>query len=104
MHIDGEENALFCGGANHFKNGEAVGGKMALLNNGVVFKSHKINIQRHELHIPLTDIIACTTYNILNVFPTGLKITLANGDTERFVVNHRDEWIAAILAAKTVNV
>src|ERR1700750_1435370 len=85
MSIDGEENALFCGGANHFKNGEAVGGKMVLLHDALVFKSHLINVQRHELRIPLCEISECSTYNILNIFPSGLKIILANGDTETFV-------------------
>jgi len=102
MPLEGEGNAILCGGANHFKNWEAVGGKMVLFHDLLVFKSHKFNIQNHQLHLPLNEISNIEPYAVWGLVPTGLKISLANGQTEKFVVGNRDEWIAAILAARAI--
>lgn len=103
MPIEGEEDAILCGGANHFKNGEAVGGKMILFHDELVFKSHRFNLQPHQLHISLEDIIDVSPYQVLGIAPNGLKITRATGEPEKFVVGNRAEWIDVILIAKTVN-
>jgi hypothetical protein len=44
---------IHSGGANHFKNGEAVGGKIYLFEDKLQFQSQKFNIQNHGLEIPL---------------------------------------------------
>jgi len=103
IHIPNEENALYTGVANHFKNGEAVGGKMALFKNELYFKSHRFNIQNHELQIPLSTITEVNPYKIAGAFNTGLKIKTSDGSTEKFVVFNREDWQAAILAAKGLN-
>jgi len=100
--IEDEENGILCGGANHFKSIEGVGGKMVLFHDELVFKSHKINIQRHEIRMPLSTIADITTYQVWGLFPTGLKITLQNGSVEKFVVGKPDEWVTAVLMAKAL--
>jgi len=44
---------------------EAVGGKLFLTNRRLVFKSHKLNIQNHELSIHLIDIANVGRYKKL---------------------------------------
>lgn len=50
------EQLLHDGPANHFRNGEGVGGWLYLTKERLLFRSHQFNIQRHESSIPLADI------------------------------------------------
>jgi hypothetical protein len=102
INIPNEENTIYMGVANHLKNGEWVGGKMALFTNELYFKSHRFNIQNHELQIPLSAITQVQPYNIAGIFRNGIEIKTSDGSTEKFVVYHRATWQMAILSAKTV--
>jgi hypothetical protein len=79
--------------ANHIKNHESVGGKLFLTNKRLIFKSHKINIQRHIFELDLNKINSCHRYKTIGIIPNGLKITTNNNLTEKFVVNKPNEWI-----------
>ena len=66
----------------------------------ISFKSHSINIQRHELSIPLqkiTEVKPCMTFGII---PNGLRVKTIDGNTEKFVVEDRNDWAKKILEAK----
>lgn len=86
---------VYDGGANHFK-GESVGGWLFLTEKEIIFKSHKYNIQNHELIIPYHDIVGITKKNNLGLVPNGIAIQTKCGKTERFVVWGRDIWIQKI--------
>ena len=77
--------------ANHFKNGEAVGGKFYLLTDRIQFKSHAFNIQNHEIRIELEEIKEIRFFNTLGIIPNGLELKLKNGQIERFVINGRKQ-------------
>lgn len=84
--------------ANHLKGLEAVGGGLYLTNRRLIFKSHPLNFQNHEISIPLSNIIEvqpCKTYGI---FPNGLQILTRNGRTEHFLMAERGVWIERITA------
>lgn len=83
---------IFSGGANHFKNGEGVGGKLYLLSDKLHFKSHDFNLQIHELIISLDKIKEVQVYNIFGFIPTGLAIVTNDGKVEKFAVNNRRRW------------
>lgn len=85
-------DVIYSGGANHFKNAEAVGGTLFLLSDHLEFKSHKFNIQNHTPTIKINNIQDIIFYNTLGLIPNGLKIILKDGAEEKFVVNHRDIW------------
>lgn len=89
-------NIIKEGPANHFLNGEGVGGWIYLTANSLLFKSHSVNIQVHELSVPLESISKATKGRSLGVIPNQLCLTLTDGRTERFVVNKPDEWIATL--------
>jgi len=101
IDIPFNEGVIFSGLANHFRNGEAVGGKLYLLTDELRFKSHRFNIQNHEWHLPLGKINEVNLNNLLGVVQTGMNIITTDGVTEKFIVNSRDEWQSAILAAKS---
>ncbi|GGE43720.1 hypothetical protein EV200_101331 [Pedobacter psychrotolerans] len=87
-----QERIIYSGAANHFKNAEAVGGKLYLLNDRLEFKSHGFNIQNHAFNIYLTEIKELNFYKTLGIVPNGLEIILSNGEVEKFVVNNRSSW------------
>ena len=64
------------GGANHFLNGEAVGGKLYLLDKSIVFQSHGFNLQNHGKEILLDNIESIDFYNTLGVITNGMKILM----------------------------
>ena len=88
---DGEK-VIHSGGANHFINGEAVGGKLYLLSDKLQFQSHGFNVQNHGQTINLKQIKEVSFFNGYGVIPKGLAITTLNGQTEKFVVNGRKRW------------
>ena len=79
--------------ANHIKNHESVGGKLFLTNKRLIFKSHKINIQKHIFELDLNEINSYRRYKTMGMIPNGLKITTNDNLTEKFVVNKPNEWI-----------
>lgn len=80
------------GGANHFINGEAVGGKLYLLSDKLQFQSHDFNLQNHGLIIDIGQIKEVSFCNTFGVVPNGLKITTLDGGKEKFVVDGRKRW------------
>ncbi|MFK5924361.1 MAG: GRAM domain-containing protein [Verrucomicrobiota bacterium] len=89
------------GGANHFKNMEGVGGWIYLTDKRMLFKSHSVNIQNHELSISLDEIRAATECMTFGIIPNGLKIQTSDGNEEKFVVEGRRDWVKNIIEAKT---
>jgi len=83
---------LYSDGANHFKNGEGVGGKLYLLTDRLQFQSHNFNIQNHGLTIDIGQIKDVSLCNIFGLVPTGLAITTLDGKKEKFVVGSRKVW------------
>jgi len=94
------EKIEFAKGANHFKGIEGVGGKLFVTDKRIVFKSHSINIQNHELIIEYPDIQGVEFFNTLGVFPNGLKIIMVSGKQEKFVVWKRST-IKKLIEQKT---
>jgi GRAM domain len=87
-----DENILFETPANHFKGAEAVGGKLYLTNKRLVFKSHKLNIQNHQLTLNLSDIQKVDRYKTMWIADNGLSVTTINGSVDKFVVKQRGKW------------
>src|SRR5665213_755736 len=87
------ESILFDTPANHFKGIEAVGGKLYLTNKRLVFKSHKINFQKHQLLINLSDIQKVDKYKPFGITNNGLLIETADNKIEKFVVEKREGWV-----------
>jgi hypothetical protein len=93
IEIAPDETILFETGANHIKGAEAAGGKLYLTNKRLVFKSHKFNIQNHELSISLLDIDKVDRYKTLGLVNNGLSVITTGNKIEKFVVQQINEWI-----------
>lgn len=91
-----DDTIVYSGKANHFLNGESVGGNLYLFRHKIQFKSHSLNIQTHVLDIELSQIKEVTFYNTLGLVPNGLALNLNEGKTEKFVVYKRNFWKAEI--------
>lgn len=98
--ITGGKNVLKKGPANHVMNGESVGGYLFLLDESIIFKSHKINVNKHQLILPLEEIADVKPSLTLGLVPNGMKITTSGGEVEKFVVNGRKDWVRQIEDAR----
>ena len=58
-----------------------------------MFKSHKLNIQAHELAINLADIRDAKRHKSLGIVNNGLSILTSTNVTEKFVVEQAGEWV-----------
>lgn len=94
------ETLLRQDGANHFVGLEGVGGWLYLTEKVLRFRSHEINIQRHELAIPLREITEVIPSCTAGLFPNGLLVNTYDGRSERFVVAGRRAWAVAIAEAR----
>ena len=78
-------------GANLYRGKEGVGGKIALTNKSLIFKSHKVNIQTGETLIPIHDISGFKIKNrIFNLLNNELILNTTEKDY-RFIIQGRDE-------------
>jgi hypothetical protein len=90
------ESVLHEGTANHVANVESRGGWLYLTDKGLHFRAHKINVQRGPLFLALADIVDVAPARALGLIPNALTVTTMQGSREKFIVNDRNGWIAAI--------
>lgn len=91
--LEADEKIIFQNGANHFKGIEAVGGLLTLTNKRLIFQSHYLNIQNHQLFIDLRDIVSFDRYKTLRIVNNGLLITISQSVIEKFVVQQPENWV-----------
>jgi hypothetical protein len=90
------EKILAHGPANHFLNGEGRGGWLYLLESGLKFFPHDMNIQKTKINIPKSEIGKVIKHNFLGIIPNGIKVVKVNNEFDRFVVSNRSDWINLI--------
>lgn len=81
--------------ANLFRGMEAVGGKLELTDDGLLFTPHSINLQTQIELIPYTAIIDMEKCQTLWVIPNGIRIVCQN-KSYHFVVWKRNKLISMI--------
>lgn len=84
---------------------EAVGGRLILTADALLFQPHAFNVQRQTLSLPLRQIVAiqsCWTrlFGLLPIAPTSLAVRLEGGKRYRFVIGKRTQWMADIASAR----
>lgn len=91
---EGEELEAY-GVANMFLGKEAIGGKLGITEDTLVFHSHKFNIQRSTIRIPFEDIKSIKPCKVMWILSNGIEVKT---DAERcvFVVNDRKAWLEVI--------
>ena len=87
------ENIEIEGPANLFRGMEGVGGKMFLTNKKVVFKSHKINIQKGQTDILYENITEIVKRKTAKLIDNGIRIKTKDENEFDFAVNEREKWI-----------
>lgn len=90
IDTEGQE-ILYSSPANHFYNGEGVGGKLYLMDDKIQFQSY-LNIQSYGHVLRMDQISSVKSHKMLGVFSKGLSITTINGETQKYVVNNRKLW------------
>ena len=87
------DKQIFDIAANMIKGFESVGGRLTITDKEVIFKSHKLNIQKGTVTIAMLDILQVGKRNTLFLVPNGVKIGVKSGEEYKFVVNHRSKLI-----------
>ena len=100
IELRNSESLTKQGSANHWQGWQAVGGKLFLTDQRLVFRSHSFNVQRHEISIELEEVAFVKLRNNFLLVPNGMSIFLRNGQEERFVIWSRKDWITTIRQAK----
>ena len=100
IELRNNESIIKQGSANHWQGWEAAGGRLFLTDQRLVFKSHRFNVQRHEISIELGEVAFVKARNNFLLVPNGMSIFLRNGHEERFVIWGRKDWINKIRRAK----
>lgn len=95
-----DETILFEGPANHFVGKEAVGGYAYLTDKQFFFKSHSINVNVHEISIPVSQISEAVRSRTFGIIPNQLQLHLSDGRKEKFVVHGVKDWIDKISAVR----
>ena len=95
------ETILKEGAANLQKGIEAVGGRLALTNQRLIFSSHSMNVQGGVTALELSEIRSChpcwTKFlNLIPLLPNSLAVVAKSGKEYRFVLFERTAWAAAI--------
>ncbi len=85
------------GVANLFLNRQAVGGKLGITQDYLLFHSHKFNFTKKTVRIAFADIQSIKPCRTMGLIDNGLKVNLAD-QTCRFVVNDRVKWMELLQA------
>lgn len=91
--------------ANLQRGMEAVGGRLILTADALLFQPHAFNVQTQSLSVPLGQIAAmqpCWTrlFGLLPIAPTSLSVRLSDGSEHRFVIGKREQWMVDIALAR----
>ena len=91
--------------ANHQRGVEAVGGKLYLTQQRLIFEAHAFNFQTGATVIPLpsiTDLRKDWTllFGAIPVFPNCLVVSSQAGEDNRFTLYRRTPWIEDIQKLK----
>lgn len=95
--LNPNESIVKEGPANLQKGIEAVGGRLFLTNQRVVFESHAMNIQAGVTEIPLGEVESiqpCWTkfLNLIPLMPNSLALQTRAGQEHKLVLFGRSKW------------
>jgi hypothetical protein len=96
FELGGHERILADRAANLIRGMEAVGGRLKITNQRLIFEPHAINIQNQTLEVPLNQVQEIKPRNTLGIVPNGILIKLVSGQEYKFVVWKRKELMELI--------
>lgn len=95
-NLEADETIEIEGPGNLFRGMEGVGGKLFLTNKKLIFKAHKINIQRGQTDIAYQNIQEIIKRKTLKLIDNGIRVVTTDHQEFDFVVNERDLWYEKI--------
>lgn len=93
IELRGGERIVRSGAANHWRGSEAVGGKLYVTTQRIVFVPHGMNIQKG---IASYDVSAISRVERSGFLRNQLTVDFADGGSERFVVFRATGWLRLI--------
>ncbi|MDM1383602.1 hypothetical protein HX024_13015 [Myroides marinus] len=92
--VAGEELEAY-GMANMFLGKEAIGGKLGITEDTLVFHSHKFNIQKSTIRIPFDEMTVLKPCRVMWFMNNGIEVQTYDSRCV-FVVNDRKTWLEII--------
>ncbi|MFD2915475.1 hypothetical protein [Psychroserpens luteus] len=95
INYNQNETEIFSDGANLWKGALAVGGKLILTQERLIFIPHIFNLGLggKDEYLNLSEIDSANRVKTLQLIDNGLKIILSNERVLKFVVNYPAKWI-----------
>jgi hypothetical protein len=97
------ETLVHEGAANLWRGPEAVGGRLTLTTERLIFESHGFNVQTGTTIVHRAEIIGAAPYpkKLFGFIPINnhLAVRLRDGGTLVFVVNGRARWLGLLTGA-----
>lgn len=94
------EIEIYSDGANLFRDAQAVGGKLVLTNERLIFLPHSLNFNREQEYLELSKISSTKRVRTMDLIDNGLRVTLHNDVELKFVLNNRETWIKILEETK----
>ena len=95
-NLQSDEEIEIEGPGNLFRGLEGVGGKIFLTTTKLIFKSHKVNIQKGQTDIEYKNIKQIVKRKTTKLIDNGIRVLTKDGKKFDFVVNERDLWFEKI--------
>lgn len=100
FELNNDEQILADRSINLFRGLEAVGGRLIITNQRLLFQPHAFNIQKQNLEIPLNQIKEVRPRNTMGIVPNGILVTLDTGQEYKLVVWKRKALMGLIDKSK----
>ena len=99
-----DQKVIYSGEAIYFCSGLTIGGNLYLLNKKLQFQPHRYTPEtENKKCISLNSISKIVYFNFLGFIPTGVLITVDNGEQKRFLLYNRKHWKELILDAQSLS-
>jgi hypothetical protein len=96
-----DEELIKNGEATHFIGRQWAGGRLALTDKRLIFKTHKNNSKIYQVSFELSRLKKVNAIKTLNLIMNGLLLELEDNTSVRFIVEEPNKWVDMIQKQKT---
>lgn len=94
--IDESEKVVGKFGVSLFRKGEAIGGRVILTNQRLLFEAHGMNFQRDPQDLSLANVVGLVTFQSWGIFPNGVILKYRSGEECKLIMFNRKQFIDSI--------
>lgn len=96
VKLKANEMVIKAGDSHHLTGQDQVEGKMILTNQGIYFKSKKLEKSTFDIELVFDQVKEVLTFRNRFLFANGLKLITSDGRELHFAISGRNSWCEAI--------